>query len=135
MNARTAAAAAALALLAAAALAGCTPSAPSADTIESVTFSQSQALPDFDDGEYTQDDPAEVQKFVDLLETYDIDPGGYQTPDTGGCAGGISSDVTVEYEKLAAQFSIDGCAAPDDTFEADATALLSGWRDDLGGVK
>jgi hypothetical protein len=124
---------AALAAGAALALAGCTPAGPGPDRITALVFSQSQAVPDFDTAEYVQNDPDEVARFIELLDEYDIDPATYRTPDTDGCAGGVTTNVMAGYSgtDLATQFSIDGCAADDDTFERDATALFSEWREQL----
>lgn len=119
-----------------AALAGCVPSpappGPGIDDIASVEFRQSQAILDFDDGTYVQDDPAEVAQLVDLFREYDVDPASWQGQDTG-CAGNRVTQVTLAYRDsdLATQFSVDSCS--DDPFEQDADALFTRWREELAG--
>ena len=88
----------ALIALAAAALllTGCSarPVAPNSD-IASLTFHQYQAIENFDDSEYTQDDPTEVARFVSLLDEFGVVPGVTVTADQDECAGGLSSTVRV----------------------------------------
>lgn len=124
----------ALAALVVGALAGCAPpaSGPGIDDIDSVEFRQTQAIQDFDDATYVQDDPAEVRQLVDLLREYDVDPASWQGQDTG-CAGNRITQVTLAYRDrdLATQFSVDSCS--DDPFEQDADELFTRWRQELSG--
>jgi pimeloyl-ACP methyl ester carboxylesterase len=124
-------------------LAGCTPApgpapvpGPGIDEIVAVDFRQSQAIENFDDAEYTQDDPAAIEELQALLAEHGIDPATWEGEDTG-CAGNRVTQVTVRYaaaegeDALAAQFSVDSCS--DDPFELDADELFTGWREDLSG--
>lgn len=117
-----------------ASLAGCTPAGPGVDRIASATFSQQQAVPDFDGSEYTQDDPAEIQKLKDLLDTYDVDPASY---DSGlePCPGSLTTQVKLAYtdSDLGTQFELGGCG--DSDFDEAATDLFSQWRTDLSSVE
>jgi hypothetical protein len=102
-----------------------------------VTFTQSQALPGFDDGEQYQNDPAEIARLVALLGRYDIEPDGYVSPETPGCTGGIQSTVRLwDTDDLnprpVAFLRLATCGATDG-FDAEATALLSGWREAQAG--
>lgn len=114
-------------------LTGCTAaSAPGLDEIESVEFSQSQAVPDFDDGEYTQDDRGEIAEFVDLLRQYDVDPATYRaTGET--CPGGRETQVAVIYAErnLEARFRVDSCDVR--PFAQAADQLFTEWREELSG--
>lgn len=125
--------AAAAAAFAVALLGGCAPAGPGIDEIDAVDFRQSQAIPDFDSSDYTQDDPAEIERFIDLLEQYGIDPANWRGQDTGGCTGNRVTGATVRYagSDLATQFSVDSCS--DDAFEQAADDLFTQWRVDLSG--
>lgn len=99
----------------------------------SIDYAQSQAVPDFDDSVHTQADPGEIAKFVALLDQYDIDPDGYVSTSEAGCAGGVRTvvslfDTSSPKENLAARMEIDGCGKSSG-FDAEATTLLSGWRE------
>jgi hypothetical protein len=120
-------------------LAGCTPTpapdpepapGPGIDEIVAVDFRQSQAIEDFDDSEYTQDDPAAIAEFQSLLVEHGIDPATWEGQDSG-CAGNRVTEVTVRYAgtDLATQFGVDSCG--DDPFEQDADDLFTGWREEL----
>ena len=107
----------ALIALAAAALllTGCSaqPVAPNSD-IASLTFHQYQAIENFDDSEYTQDDPTEVARFVSLLDEFGVVPGVTVTADQDECAGGLSSTVRVDSSGgESADMFIASCGKPE----------------------
>jgi hypothetical protein len=106
------------------------PQQPAGAAIESLDFHQYQAILDFDDSEYTQSDPAEVARFAALLQQYDVTPGVTVTAVEDGCAGGLSTTVTVNYAGgKSADMFIASCGEPDyDTFNVKANDLFSGWR-------
>jgi hypothetical protein len=126
-----------LAALAVVLLAGCaaTPSGPRA--IESITFSQFQAIEDFDDADYTQDDPKALAEFQALLDQYDVVPGQTVTTVEDQCDGGLSSTVAIDYaDDSTAEMFIADCGEPDfDDFNAAANDLLTDWRQALGGTR
>lgn len=102
------------------------------DQISAVTFFQYQAIEDFDDGVYRQDDPAEIARFVEVLEEYGVQASAYDDPAEDPCAGGLSAEATIEYlgSDLVAEIRIDGCTV-DDGFTAAALDLLTEWREAL----
>ncbi len=103
---------------------------PGVDDIAAVDFRQSQALPEFDDSEYTQDDPDAIAEFRALLREHDVDPATWAAPDSG-CPGSRTTQVTVRYRDsdLATQLSVDTCS--DDPFELAADELFASWREAL----
>jgi hypothetical protein len=105
-------------------LSACAASTPSAiDAMASVTYSQEQAVPDFDDGEYVMEGDYLIP-LQDLMRKHDIDPATYPGGGTA-CPGSISTDVTVAFsdDRPDASFSMEGCG--DDTdFATQATFLL-----------
>lgn len=115
-------------------LAGCagpTAATKSVDLIYQVEFSQTQAVLGFDDSTYTvtEGDDA-LTSFIQLLTDHDVEPWTYRTPDTSGCAGGITTTVHVMYHGAGDDdMTIDGCAAEPGSFEADATAFFSQYRE------
>lgn len=117
-------------------LSGCSAGpTPPDDDITSITFSQYQAIENFDDSDYIQDDPEQLRRFAELLVEYDVVPGTTITTVEDDCAGGLSSTVTVTYsESPAADMFIATCGIPEfDDFNRQANELLSEWRSDLGG--
>lgn len=117
-------------------LTGCTaqPVAPNED-ITSLTFHQYQAIENFDDSEYTQDNPTEVARFVTLLDEFDVVPGVTVTATQDQCSGGLSSTVQVDYRGgQTADMFIASCGEPHyDAFNQQANELLTEWRIDLSG--
>jgi hypothetical protein len=126
-------AAAIVAVTVGAALTACTSSSSeSYAEITSVTFSQSQAVQNFDDAEYTQSDKAEIAKIYALFDEFHISPATYKSPDTGGCAGGVTTDLSLNYSTTSRiDMTIDGCGAASGTFEGKATELFSTWHTEL----
>jgi hypothetical protein len=97
----------------------------SIDALTRIEFSQTQAVPDFDSGTYVLDSPDVLQQFRDLLTEHDIVPWEYTAPSTEGCAGGVTTTATLSYDDAEPdQLVIDGCAAPDGSFESDATEFF-----------
>jgi hypothetical protein len=99
-------------------------------TIESLTFHQYQAIEDFDDAEYTQDDPAQVQRFQALLDEYDVTPGSTVTTVEDECAGGISTTIEIAYaEGDPVEMFLAKCGVPAyDDFNSAAIDLFTQWR-------
>ncbi len=111
------------------ALAGCAPSGPGVDSIDALTFHQSQAVPNFDGATYTQTDTTQVQRFIALLKKDGVDPASYRTRDAGGCVGGLTTVVKVGYRDSSTThtMNINGCGTSSG-FESDANALFTGWK-------
>ena len=94
-----------------------------------VAFSQSQAIPDFDDTVYELE-ATEVDDFRELLTEFNIDPGDYTSPDTAGCTGGLSTHLDMSfYGGGGREVTIDSCGRDDDSFEVAANAFFTAWRD------
>jgi hypothetical protein len=115
-------------------LAGCaSPTAvtKNVDLIYQVEFSQTQAVLGFDDSTYTFTEGDEaLTSFTQLLTDHDVEPWTYRTPDTSGCTGGITTTVHLMYHGAGDDdITIDGCAAEPGSFEADATAFFSQYRE------
>lgn len=99
--------------------------------IVSLTFSQSQALPDFDTSEHTQDHPQQVARFTDLLDengvvwSEGVDPSLLGDP----CPGSITTEITAHYsgtDIVVGPVTIGGCGEV--SFVDEVTALFSEWR-------
>jgi len=127
----TTVAAAASAVLVAGLLAGCVPAGPGAEDITSVDFRQSQAIPDFDDSDYMQDDPEQIARLVELFREHGIDPATWRGADSG-CTGNRVTRATLHYadSDLGTQLGIDSCN--DNAFERAADELFTEWRLQLG---
>jgi hypothetical protein len=101
------------------------PSERSLDALSRIEFSQFQAVPDFDSGTYVIDSPDVLQQFRDLLQSHDVLPWEYDPPQNDGCTGGVTTKATLSYDDAGQDaLIIDGCAAPDGSFEADATEFF-----------
>jgi outer membrane murein-binding lipoprotein Lpp len=108
----------------------------SVDIIYQVDFSQSQSVQDFDDSEYTfgedsdGDGPKWMATFHQLLKDHGIEPWKYSPRETDGCTGGITTTAHMLYHGAGQDtMVIDGCAAEDGSFEADATAFFTQYRE------
>jgi hypothetical protein len=101
--------------------------------ISSVTYHQYQAVLDFDDAEYTQDDATQLAKLQQLLEQYDVTPGVTQTAPQDGCTGGLSTTAIVSYRDTStAKMFISSCDSGN-VFAGKANDLFSEWRKAAGG--
>lgn len=116
-------------------LAGCTATPVSTTDIVALTFHQFQAIENFDDSEYVQDDPAEIARFVALLGEHNVVPGRTVTAKQDYCDGGISTTVTVEYADGAeADMFIARCGEEQySEFNSLSNELFSEWREELAG--
>ena len=91
-------------------------------------FTQQQAVEGFDTSSYTLSDD-QVDAFRELLVTHDIDPGDYRSPESGGCAGGITTRVQMWFQENGdKEMIIDGCGAGEGSFEQEATDFFSAIR-------
>lgn len=99
--------------------------------IESLLFHQYQAIEDFDDSDYSQDDPAQIARFQELLDEYDVTPGVTVTTVEDNCAGGMSTTVEISYTTGdPVEMFIAACGEPKyDEFNTQATALFTEWRE------
>lgn len=117
-------------------LTGCTatPARPAAD-ITSITFHQYQAIEDFDDSDYTQNDSSELARFAAVLDEFGVVPGVTITTVEDDCAGGLSSTLAITYtEGPTAEMFIANCGKPEfDDFNQQANELLTEWRAELSG--
>jgi hypothetical protein len=105
------------------------PTDQNVDNLMGARFAQQQAVPGFDTSSYTLDD-ANLREFRELMRAYDIDPDGYDSPDTDGCTGGITTRVQMQFAGNGdREMIIDGCGAEDGTFAADATRFFSRIRE------
>ena len=97
--------------------------------IESLTFTQSKAVPDFDGSAITVTDEERIAQFDAVRDRFTVTPGlWFPWPADTGCAGGTSSDITVTYEDgRTAELSMYDCDNEGD-FIAETTKLLTEWR-------
>lgn len=98
--------------------------------IESLTFHQYQAIQDFDDAEYVQDDPEQVQRFQSLLDEFHVSPGSTVTTVEDDCAGGLSTTVQIAYAQGdPVEMFLAKCGVPAyDDFNSRAIDLFTQWR-------
>ena len=98
--------------------------------IESLTFHQYQAILDFDDAEYVQDDPAQVARFQALLTEFHVVPGQTVTTVEDGCDGGLSTTVEIGFSGGGStEMFLATCGEPAyDEFNTQATDLFTQWR-------
>jgi len=96
--------------------------------IDSVTFSQSQSLPDFDGAERTISDRAELEKLEALLDQYNVTPGLALFVGDQACTGGIQTSAEISYEGgRVAPLDFYDCSESGAFVEA-ASSLFSSWR-------
>jgi hypothetical protein len=123
------------------ALIGCSNAAPDdpggdgTTTIDSVTFEQYQAVPDFDDSEYLQTDAGALAELQALFDEHGVVPGETITTEQDECDGGLSTNLELEYSNgETVEMFIADCGLPEyDEFNAAANDLFTDWRKALGG--
>lgn len=104
------------------------PTDQNVDNLGGARFWQKQAVQGFDESTYHLTDTT-LEQFRDLLRAHDIDPDDYESPDTGGCTGGITTRVQMWFHDNGdREMIIDGCAAAEGTFEQQATDFFSAIR-------
>ena len=111
-------------------LAGC--ATPAADhEIESLLFHQYQAIENFDDSDYSQDDPKQIARFQALLDEFDVTPGETVTAEEDDCAGGLSTTVEISYTTGdPVEMFIAACGVPAyNEFNSQAADLFTEWRE------
>ena len=105
------------------------PTEQTAETLGGARFWQEQAVPGFDGSTYTLSED-QVEQFRDLLRAHDVEPGSYRTRDTEGCTGGIRTRAQLWFHGNGdKEMIIDGCGAPEGSFDAEATAFFSAIRE------
>lgn len=90
--------------------------------VESATFSQSQAVPDFDSGTYLVTDPAALDDLEALVQRIRTD-----TVLVEGCPGGRTTELvmtTTQYDDIA--ITVDTCS--DDPLAGQIDELVAGWH-------
>lgn len=104
--------------------------------IESIQFHQSQAEPNFEDGQHTVTDRARIAQFRALVVKYSIDLGNFNAALNDECTGGLATNITVTFTDSSSDkiviYDCSGTVARG-TFVSDATALFSEWRGDSAG--
>ena len=99
--------------------------------LEELTFSQSQAVPDFDEGSYRITEPGRLKELSDLLERDGIRSQSDISEGEPGCTGGVSTTLDLELvDGSDEHLELYDCGDTGDAFIADTTALVSDWRED-----
>lgn len=103
--------------------------------IDSLVYSQYQAIEGFDDSEFTQHEPAEVTRFMALLDEYGVEPGVTDITPDEQCDGGLSTSVAITYsDGTTTDMIIESCGESDySDFTREASDLFSEWRAAAGG--
>lgn len=107
-------------------LAACTPT--EVQPIESVTFSQSQAIESFDDSEYMTSDDDRIADLTSVLEKYGV-TGDYNSSDDETCPTGTGISTLIEYATTTGTqhtLKVHGCDFS--SFEDAVHDLVSEWR-------
>lgn len=124
---------AALAVVLVAGAAGCsggTGAKTSVGEISSVTYSQDEAVPDFDSSPHTVTDPGRLAALRQTLQ----DDGWKQRPATedsgpSGCSGGTSTTLQISFASGAkSTISVYRCGSSNDRLTTDLTSLVDSWR-------
>ncbi|HEY0259591.1 MAG TPA: hypothetical protein VGC18_07055, partial [Lacisediminihabitans sp.] len=96
-----------------------------AKPIESLSFVQSQAVPDFEDSRHLVRDPVRIHRFDSLVKKYSIDLEHVNPALNDACTGGLATNITVAFRGgSTAALRIYDCqgSVPKGTFVTDATA-------------
>lgn len=111
-------------------LAGCSTAPAPVSTISSVSYSQSQAVQDFDDATYEQSDPTELVRLEQLLEKYDVAPGVTDNAPDESCDGGLSTTATLSYQDgTTSNLVVESCGGGAyEKFNSAASDLFTEWH-------
>ncbi len=115
-------------IAAVAALSACSGSPAEVPTITSVSYSQSQALPNFDSSSHTTTDPADIADLTRVLQEFDV-TGSYSSDrNTDGCTGALSTMVVyTTADNSEVMLDVEGnCKAT--KFDAALGELVRSWR-------
>jgi hypothetical protein len=99
--------------------------------IETIEFSQYQAVPNFTDTTHVVSDEKRLDAFRTLVSRYSIDLRNYDETLNDDCTGGLSTKITIHFtDATLGKLRIYDCGKPlaGGTFVTDATALFSSWR-------
>jgi len=101
---------------------------PSA-SITQVTYSQTQAGTNAKPDDVVVTSNTRITELQRLLTTYNITPGVTDTlGDSGGCVGGLTSTVTLEYsDGKSSEFSTYVCGKDSPKFSVALSDLLASW--------
>lgn len=108
------------------ALMGCSqePAATPPEDVRVVTFSQQQAIPDFDDAVYQVDDPAERERLRDLLHRHEVFDDVELRSDCDGSR--ITTVVWSDEHAVSHWLVVDSCL--DDALSVEVTDLVDQWH-------
>ena len=98
-------------------------------TISQVTYSQTQAGTNTKPVDVVVTSSTKIAELQQLLTTYNITPGVTDTVgDAGGCVGGLTSNVKLEYsDGTSAEFSTYVCGKDSPKFSVALSDLLVSW--------
>lgn len=123
---RNFAATVALIALSAVTLVGCAADQP-VPRIESFTFTQSKAVPNYDSATYTVTDADRIAALETILTTYDWQP-GWTHSGNDGCVGGTSTAIDIAFvDDTTATIDTYQCQS-DDPFVTELTDLVESWH-------
>ncbi len=101
--------------------------------LTSLSFHQSQAVPNFDDHTVRVDVKADLAELTAIAKKYDVDLAHYSESQNDGCTGGVRTTAALVFSD-GGRATLDlydcGGTRPKGTFLTDATALFTHWRTD-----
>jgi hypothetical protein len=97
--------------------------------LTSVAYSQSQAVPNFDDSTHTTTDPQRLAALTKVLRDDGWQPVRTIVVSKPGCAGGITTRLKLTLTGGGTTtLQTYRCGNDNDRLSADVTELVSGWR-------
>ncbi len=97
--------------------------------ITSVSYKQSQSVPNFDDSTRTTTDPIKLAALEKILRDDGWHPGDEPDEHNDGCSGGIATTVTMQLsDGSSARLATYACGDSSDRLTTDLTTLVSAWR-------
>jgi hypothetical protein len=98
-------------------------------TLSSVAYSQSQAVPGFDDSTHTTTDADRLAALQRVLHGDGWHPGDTTHNPQNGCAGGVTTHLSMRLgDGSTAKLTTYKCGNDSDKLTADVTSLVSSWR-------
>jgi hypothetical protein len=95
--------------------------------ITKLEYSQSKAVPDFDNSTHTVTDTADLSQLRSVLQRDGWYPGAV-TSSGDGCTGGLTTNLHLTFaDHSSSQLTVYQCGGSTDSLTTDVTELISSW--------
>lgn len=98
-------------------------------TLSSVQYSQSKAVPGWDDSAHTTTDPSRLTQLRSTLMRNGWSPSSGNPARQNGCAGGLTTRLALSFtDGTHSTLTVYECGANNDSLTKAVSSLISAWR-------